>query len=221
VTTSPVEILQPDGRSQSEQAYYALRELIVTLELAPGSLVDERELQERLGLGRTPIREALRALAQAKLIEVYPRRGMFVSGADARDLASLSEVRCVLEPFAAQLAAERRTDGELVELVALLDELDAVSVKPIGRRLIEIDQRIHRFVYHAAHNAFLESVLDEHYMHALRIWFLALDKVHDLEGAVLEHRAILEAIKDGDADRAAVAMKTHVDGFEGSIRRSL
>jgi DNA-binding GntR family transcriptional regulator len=219
--TSPVEILQPDGRSQSEQAYYALRELIVTLELAPGSLVDERDLMDRLGLGRTPVREALRALAQAKLVEVYPRRGMFVAPADARDLASLSEVRGVLEPFAAQLAAERRTEGNRVELEALFDELDAVAVKPVGRRLIEIDQRIHRFVYHTAHNDFLQSVLDEHYMHALRIWFLALDKVSHLENAVLEHRAILEAIRDGDADRATAAMKDHVDGFEGAIRRSL
>jgi DNA-binding GntR family transcriptional regulator len=222
--TSSVEILQPDAadaRSQSEQAFFAIRELIVTLELPPGSLVDERDLMTRLGLGRTPVREALRALAQANLVDVYPRRGMFVSAADARDLAALSEVRGVLEPFAAGLAAERCTDGEQVELVALLDELDAVSVKPVGRRLIEIDQRIHRFVHRAAHNAFLESVLDEHYMHALRIWFLALDKVSDLEGAVLEHRAILEAIKDGDAERAASVMHDHIDGFEGSIRRSL
>jgi DNA-binding GntR family transcriptional regulator len=167
------------------------------------------------------VREALRALAQAKLVEVYPRRGMFVAPADARDLASLSEVRGVLEPFAAQLAAERRTEGDRVELEALFDELDAVAVKPVGRRLIEIDQRIHRFVYHTAHNDFLQSVLDEHYMHALRIWFLALDKVSHLENAVLEHRAILEAIRDGDADRATAAMKDHVDGFEGAIRRSL
>ena len=167
------------------------------------------------------MREALRALAQAKLVDVYPRRGMFVSAADARDLAALSEVRGVLEPFAAGLAAERRTGGEQVELVALLDELDAVSVKPVGRRLIEIDQRIHRFVHRAAHNAFLESALDEYYMHALRIWFLALDKVSDLENAVLEHRAILEAIRDADAERAASVMHDHIDGFEGSIRRSL
>ena len=108
--TSPVETVRPDVadlRSQSEQAYDAIRELIVTLELPPGSLVDERDLMARLGLGRTPVREALRALAQEKLIEVYPRRGMFVTPVDARDLAALSEVRGVLEPFAARLAAER------------------------------------------------------------------------------------------------------------------
>jgi DNA-binding GntR family transcriptional regulator len=222
--TSPVEILQPeatDARSQSEQAYFAIRELIVTLELAPGSLVDERELMARLGLGRTPVREALRALAQEKLIEVYPRRGMFVASVDARNLAALSEVRGVLEPFAARLAAQRLGSDERAELDALLAELDAVSAHPEGRRLIEVDQRIHRFVHRAAHNAFLESVLDEHYMHALRIWFLALDRISDLEDAVLEHRALLDAIRDGDPDRAEAVMHTHVDGFEAGIRRAL
>lgn len=222
--TAPVEILQPDAadaRSQSEQAYFAIRELIVTLELAPGSLVDERDLMTRLELGRTPVREALRALAQEKLIEVYPRRGMFVTPVDARNLASLSEVRGVLEPFAAGLAAERASETDRVELADLLDELDAVLADPAGRRLIEVDQRIHRFVHQAAHNAFLESVLDEYYMHALRIWFLALDKVTDLEAAVLEHRALLEAIRDGDSETATTVMSSHVDGFEAGIRRAL
>jgi len=219
-----VEILQPDAadaRSQADQAYYAIRELIVTLDLPPGSLVDERDLMARLELGRTPVREALRALSREGLIEVYPRRGMFVTGVDVRGLASLSEVRSVLEPFAARLAAERRSPDDDAELAALLTELDALGSTPEERRLIEVDQRIHRFVHRAAHNAYLESVLDQQYMHALRIWFLALDRVTNLEAAVLEHRALLEAIADGDADRAAAVMQTHVDEFEGSIRRSL
>ena len=75
---------------------------IVTLELPPGSLVSERALMERLELGRTPVREALRALARDRLVEVYPRRGMFVSSVDVRDLAGLSEVRMTLEPRAAE-----------------------------------------------------------------------------------------------------------------------
>src|SRR5262249_6438376 len=87
-----------DARSPADQAYSRIRELIVTLELAPGSLVSERELMERLGVGRTPVREALRALARERLVEVYPRRGMFVSSVDVRDLAGLSEVRNALEP---------------------------------------------------------------------------------------------------------------------------
>jgi DNA-binding GntR family transcriptional regulator len=89
------------------------------------------------------------------------------------------------------------------------------------RNLIELDQRVHHHVYLCAHNDYLRGVLEQHYMHALRIWFLALDRVSHLEDAVLEHRAILDAIRDGDTERAASAMHTHVDGFEGSIRRSL
>jgi DNA-binding GntR family transcriptional regulator len=219
-----VEILQPasaDAGSQSEQAYYAIRSMIVTLDLAPGSVVSEQDLMARLGIGRTPVREALRALARENLVEVYPRRGMFVAGVDVRDLAALSEVRSVLEPFAAGLAAERLNDTDRDDLEDLLVELAALGEQPEERRLIEVDQRIHRFVHRAAHNEFLGSVLDEHYMHALRIWFLALDRVSHLEDAVLEHRSLLEAIRSGDAERATAVMSSHVDGFEGSIRRSL
>ena len=87
MTTPALSIHQPeaaDARSLSDRAYYRIRELIVTLELPPGSLVSERELMERLGLGRTPVREALRALARDRLVEVYPRRGMFVSSEFAK-----------------------------------------------------------------------------------------------------------------------------------------
>jgi DNA-binding GntR family transcriptional regulator len=210
-----------EASSQSERAYRAIRELIVTLDLPPGAVVSEQDLMARLGIGRTPIREALRTLARERLVEVYPRRGIFVSGVDARDLAALSEVRGELEPFAARLAATRLTSGDRAELDALLSELSQPGAAREGRGLMELDRRIHRFVYGAAHNAFLETVLDEYYMHALRIWYLALERVTSLADAVLEHRALLEAIRDGDADRAASVMTSHVDGFEGDIRRSL
>src|SRR6266568_8196335 len=110
--------------SLADKAYHELRGLIVSLELAPGAVIDERELIERLGIGRTPVREALRRLAHDQLVEVYPRRGMFVTGVDVRELARLSEVREVLEPEAARLAAERATDVDRAELAALVEELD-------------------------------------------------------------------------------------------------
>ena len=109
-----------DARSLSDRAYYAIRELIVTLELPPGSVVSERDLMVRLGTGRTPVREALRDLAREQLVEVYPRRGIFVSGVDVGDIAGLSEVRLVLESRAARLAAVRRSNAELVATEGLL-----------------------------------------------------------------------------------------------------
>lgn len=220
----PLAVLPPEPgalRSLSDDAYFRIRDLIVTLELAPGAIVNERELMERLGLGRTPVREALRALAQDKLVEVYPRRGIFVSNVDVRDLASLSEVRAVLESHAAGLAAERATPEERREAAALIEELDHAAGERDERRLIDLDQRIHRHLYRCAHNAFLEETLNEYYVLTLRIWFLALDRVARLDEAVREHRMLMEAVRDGDARRAEETMRGHILGFEQAIRRVL
>lgn len=224
MTTPTLAIHQPeaaDARSLSDQAYYRIRELIVTLELPPGSLVSERELMERLALGRTPVREALRALARERLVEVFPRRGMFVSSVDVRDLAGLSEVRLTLEPRAARLAAERASDGDRARIAELLSELEQVRDAPDERALIDLDQRIHRHIYECAHNTFLAATLNEYYVLTLRIWFLALDRVARLEDAVREHRELLLAIRAGDGDGAEDAMRRHIAGFEDAIRRVL
>jgi DNA-binding GntR family transcriptional regulator len=224
MATPTLHIHQPraaDAQSQSDRAYYAIRELIVTLELPPGSVVSERALQERLELGRTPVREALRDLARDRLVDVYPRRGIFVSGVDVGDIAGLSEVRLVLEGQAARLAAERRNDADRVATEQLVDELERTAGEHHERRLIELDQRIHRHVYHCTHNPFLEATLEEYYVLTLRIWFLALDRVERLDDAIREHRQILEAIRDRDAERAEAVMRLHVKGFERAIRAVL
>ena len=224
MTTPTLVIHQPeaaDARSLSDRAYYRIRELIVTLELPPGSLVSERELMEQLGLGRTPVREALRQLARERLVDVYPRRGMFVSGVDVRDLAGLSEVRSTLETRAAGLAAKRATGEDRAYIALLREELDETQGQLDERMLIDLDQRIHRHIYQCAHNPFLEATLNEYYVLTLRIWFLALDRVARLEDAVNEHRELLEAIHDGDVARAEQAMQRHVTGFEQAIRRVL
>ena len=221
---SALQLVQPDltgGESQSDHAYRDIRALIVTLELPPGSVLSEPELQQRLGLGRTPIREALRTLAHERLVDVYPRRGMFVAALDPRDLAALSEVREQLEPYAARLAAQRRTVEDLEVIDDLLAAIDTNAHDPDMRILIELDQRIHHHVYRCAHNDFLQGVCIEHYMHALRIWFLALDRVSHLGDAVAEHRDLLVAIREGDADRAAQVMSSHVTGFEAEVRRAI
>lgn len=223
MATPALRIHQPeaaDARSLADQAYYRIRELIVSLELAPGSLISERELMERFALGRTPVREALRTLARERLVEVYPRRGMFVSGIDVGDLAGLSEVRAVLESDAAGLAAVRATDDDRDVIAALLTELKEAGANG-ERKLIDLDQRIHRHIYHCTHNPFLEATLSEYYVLTLRIWFLALDRVARLEDAVQEHRELLEAISGGDPARAEDAMRRHVTSFEQAIRKVL
>ena len=224
MATPILHINQPrlgDEQSLADRAYYAIRELIVTLDLAPGSVVSERDLMERLGVGRTPVREALRDLAREQLVEVFPRRGIFVSGVEVGDIAGLSEVRLVLESKAARLAAERLNDADRVGTEVLLDELAETASGLDERGLIDLDQRIHRHVYRCTHNPFLAATLEEYYVLTLRIWFLALDRVERLDDAIREHHAILEAIRDSAPERAEQAMRAHVEGFEQAIRAVL
>jgi DNA-binding GntR family transcriptional regulator len=198
-----------------DRAYLAIRDLIVSLRLAPGALIDERRLMEELGFGRTPVREALRRLAQEQLVEVFPRRGMFVTNVDVRDLARISEVRLALEPEAARLAAERATEDEREELLELSDSITR------GANLMALDERIHRAIYAAAHNDLMAKTLGEYYVLALRIWMIALDRAHELEDAVEAHRKLLHQIALGHGDLAADTMRAHVEGFESAMRRVL
>lgn len=209
-----------EAASLADQAYYAIRHLIVTLELPPGSALKEPELTERLGIGRTPVREALRRLSLERLVDVFPRRGMVVTTVDIRDLARLCEVRAVLEPEAARLAAERATRADLDELKALRDELEE-GRRSDDRVLIDLDERIHRTIYRATHNQLLEETLEWYYTHALRIWMLALDQTDDLGAAVQEHRELLDAVARGNGDRASQIMLAHVLDFEEAMRAVL
>jgi DNA-binding GntR family transcriptional regulator len=211
---SVVELVEK-APSLADQAYVAIRDLIVTLKLAPGALIDERRLIGSLGIGRTPIREALRRLAQEQLVEVFPRRGMFVTGVDVRDLARISEVREALEPEAARLAAERASEDEREYLNELSNTIGR------GGDLMRLDERVHRGVYRAAHNHLLEKTLGEYYVLALRIWMIGIDRAHELEEAVEAHRDLLEAVVLGKGERAADVMRAHVQDFEQAMRRVL
>ena len=216
-----IHILTRESSSLSEEAYSRIRSMIITLELVPGSLISESELMSKLGFGRTPIREALRSLANEKLVEVYPRRGMFVSSVDVHNLSALSEVRAVLEIKAAELAAQRSTAADQLVTKALISEIQGLKGDLDMATLIGLDQRIHHHIYQCTHNEFLAADLDNYYAHALRIWFLSLDRIAGLTEAIIEHRALLEAIASNDPKAAGKAMRDHVEGFEASIRKSL
>jgi DNA-binding GntR family transcriptional regulator len=207
----------------SERAYLRIRDQIITLGLPPGSVIEESRLRQELGLGRTPIREALRRLAQEDLVEVIPNRGTFVAGVAITDLAAITEIRVELEGFAARLAAERATPDDCTVMHDLIAELDAIQ--PNGEALgsealMQVDQRLHRALYQATHNRFLEDALERYFRLSLRLWHLVLDRVQ-LEEAVQEHREILQAVVAGEGDRAESVIRRHIIAFEQAIRKVL
>src|SRR3977135_2905886 len=143
----------------AERAYRELRDRLVTLRIPPGAPIDEDQLGEELEMGRTPVREAIKRLALENLVTVFPRRGTFASEINITDLAHISDVRAQLEGHAAYRAAERITDAQRVELEELLVELSSSAGSDDVVALMALDANVHRFIYRAAGNPYLEETL--------------------------------------------------------------
>lgn len=205
----------------ADRAYGEIRDRIISLSLLPGQAIGEDELIEQLGIGRTPIREAIRRLAHESLIEVYPRRGTFVSDIQITDLAAISEVREHLEGCAAGLAAARyRVPEDAAALQRLRASLEAINTEPAGPSM-DLDAEIHRFVYRLSRNPYLEDTLTRYYNLSHRIWNLALSRLGDVKWSIAEHQELLEAIESHDAGRAQRCASLHVARFEREIRTVL
>ena len=199
----------------ADRAYQELRDRIVTLRLAPGAALREDELMRELGIGRTPLREAVKRLSLENLVAVQPRRRTIVTAVDASDIVHITEVRAELEGQAAELAAERLESPARAQ--ALLAELDALGPDASQDALMHFDERVHRFIWEAARNPYLHETLERYFALSMRVWYLVLDRVPRLGGAVHDQEALLAAVMDGDAERARTLMREHVLEFQQEI----
>ncbi|MDX2678043.1 GntR family transcriptional regulator [Streptomyces sp. NY05-11A] len=215
---------QPGGEelSLAERAYRVVRDRLVMLEIRPGAPINEDQLAQSLGVGRTPVREALKRLQYERLIATYPRRGTFATDVNITDLAHISEVRQELEPLAAAQAARRATAADRATLTDLLRELQSPDSRPQdAAELMHLDLQVHRAIYAATHNPYLEDTLVRHDNLATRIWCLFVDRLTDMAGHIEEHGPLIEAIVAGDPDKAAQLARSHVEGFEQAIRAAI
>ena len=208
--------------SFAERAYRTIRDRLVMLEIRPGAPINEDQLAQSLGFGRTPVREALKRLQYERLIATYPRRGTFATDVNITDLAHISEVRQELEPLAAAQAARRATATDRATLKAATAGAAERGFPPARRRRAHAPgPRVHRAIYAATHNPYLEDTLVRHDNLATRIWCLFIDRLSDVAGHVEEHGPLIDAIVAGDADKAAQLARAHVEGFERAIREAI
>ncbi|MGV9798420.1 GntR family transcriptional regulator [Mycobacterium sp. NPDC003449] len=191
-------------RNKSEQAFVAVERMIVLGEIAPGSLVSEKQLMDLTGLGRTPVREALQRLSRERLVEIHPNRGVLVPATSVEAQLKLLELRRTLEPFAVRLAASRATDAQRRTARELADDIIG-GYKSVGDFSIFL-RSAHALVVAATHNEYVEVAMAPLQGLSRRFWFGHLgDPPEDLRRAARLHHDILAAIADGAADAAHAA----------------
>ena len=206
----------------SETAYRRIRDKLVMLAIRPGEPINEERLGAELGMGRTPIREALKRLESERLVVSFSRRGTFAADINVTDLAHIFEVRQRLEPLAAERATVRATPTDRADLQRLLDQLDPhrTASQPLAE-LMATDLRVHRALYAATHNPYLQDTLTTYDNLATRIWCLFVERLSGVAGHIDEHAPLLRAIIAGDQQLAGRMAADHVVGFEAEIRAVL
>ncbi|HUY96679.1 MAG TPA: GntR family transcriptional regulator [Verrucomicrobiae bacterium] len=195
----------------SDQAYGHLRDLIVSLELEPGSLIAERETMAALGVGRTPLREALHRLAHDGLVEVVPRRGHFVSQVSLTDLTHVFELRQAIEGLSARLAARRATGSDRAALGALLRDARQLMNEPDSAAHLELDRRFHGLVADASRNGYIREDVERLFALSVRIQRLSGVPITTIEHELTNYEGVVSAIDDGDPDSAESWMCRHLD----------
>jgi DNA-binding GntR family transcriptional regulator len=221
----PADAAEP--ASLSERGYRLIRDRIISLQLRPGTLIEEQALMRELDLGRTPIREALNKLVNESLVTAIPRRGRVVSEINITDLTSISEVRLELEGCAARLAAQRATASERAAAETYRRALDELVEDFREERFMHLDNRIHRHLHRCTHNPFLDHTLERYLNLSLRLWFFRMDALAAVKDTAEAHpgvdemRTILGAVIDGEPDLAEQTMRAHVTRFQREIHELL
>ncbi len=209
------------ARPLSEQAYEQIRDDIVYLRLEPGEPLDDKVLSAALKMSLTPVRDALKRLTLERMVVTYPRRGTFVAEITVSDEQWLTEIRQNLEGVAAGLAAERATESERASLTELAGRLADDHANHVTTAYHALDAAIHRAIYAAAHNPFLESSLTQYLNLTLRIWHYGLRRIPTHHSAGRDQQDVVAAIVRGDVDGAVEAAHAHLGDYSAAVRSLL
>lgn len=203
---------------------YALRVIknnIIRLELAPGSRVSEKNLADEMGLSRTPVREALIELARGGIVEIYPQRGSMVALIDYSLVEEARFMRSIMENAVVRLVCEMAKPEDILKLGENLKLQEFYLDSTDAGRLMELDDDFHKLLFDIAQKSQSYLLMQNLTLHFDRVRNMALSAVKELK-IVQDHQAIVEAIRQHDAERAGELMEIHLSRYkidEEAIRR--
>jgi len=209
-----------DDLSQNELAYTKLKQALITLAYKPGDYLSTASLMNELGLGRTPVNHALHRLATEGLVQIIPRKGLIVSPLSIDDALQLVDVRLANEGLCMRLAAERISRSELQELEVIARDFEKAADRGQTTEVMNLDRLFHEHIASAARNQILAEILKVLHARSQRFWALSLAMPDHLTEVQYEHRAILKALAEGNAEAAVGAVQEHVMSFRRALLRT-
>ena len=212
---------QARAETLTEQAYLRLEEMIVTLKLAPGAILSEQALSLELGIGRTPIREALQRLAREGLVLVLPRKAILVTETDPRKQLLVLEVRREIERLLVRVSAERASVAERARFQAIADGMEAAAESKDDIAFLRLDRELNTLLVEAAHNEYAARIMRFLNGHSRRFWYLHYKQAADLPKMARLHADEARAIARGKPDHAMAASDKLIDYVENFIRATV
>lgn len=207
------------GESTAAQVERDLREAIIRLDLRPGARLSEQDIASQLGISRQPVREALIALGRSKLVSIRPNRGTVVARISARQMMEARFVREAIETAVVRRASQSFDPWVRKTIDGILQRQEAARQDQDYHRFRKEDEQFHIAIAAGAGCALGWTVIADVKAHIDRVCNLQLRKLDSMEGLIREHRAIVEAIDQRDADKAVVAMSTHLNGILSDLPR--
>ncbi|WP_454825189.1 GntR family transcriptional regulator [Paraburkholderia xenovorans] len=212
---------QKQPETLTEQAYAQLEELIVTLQLPPGTTVSELYLSELTGIGRTPVREAIQRLAREHLIVILPQRGLLVPEIDVKKQLRLLRTRREVERFICRAAAKAATPEEREVFAQLAAEFVEAGRNNDDVSFVRLDREFNELCLIAARNEFAEGAM--RMMHGLsrRFWYVHYRQTADLPVMARLHGAVAKSIAEGNVNGAGRALDALLDNIEEFTRSTV
>ena len=207
-------------QSLRDQAYEAIKDRIITCAFKPGEVINEASVSELLGLGRTPVHQAIDRLMLEEMVEVIPRKGVIVKPVILQDVLQMIDVRMINEVHCARFAAERADDSHIEAISQVLDRArQAIAGRDI-HTMMSLDREFHLLLASASKNFELAEVLRKLNERSLRFWFISFTTDHH-HSFQQQHEALFQAIRSHDADEAEREMRVHIEAFQKSVIRQL
>lgn len=209
------------GASLRDEAYDAIKHRIITLAFKPGEYVNEAQLAEMLGIGRTPVHQAINRLMLEGQVEVIPRKGIIVKPLSLSEIVEITEIRLLNEGYCLRRVTERASDSDLIALGNILKDAKAAAKRRDFEQIMLCDREFHLELARLQGNEVFEDILRNVIERSLRFWFISLNAPRHLQSVEDEHDTIMAALRKRDAAGAERAMKRHIESFRSTLMQYL